>query len=591
MPLNHKSCMTTQRCAIYARYSGREQEGTSTIESQVRECRSYARQHGLIVVEDAIFVDRAREGTTAEIRDAFQAMIAAAQRVPRPFDAILVWKFSRFARNREDSAVYKGLLRRRGIEVTSVSEPVDRHSATGILSEGLIELIDQFYSARLAEEVRRGQTEATLEGFSTGGRAPYGYRRVEVPDPRGRVDRTGRPILRVTLVIEPVEAAIVHRIFETYASGEGYTRLSKALNRERIPGPRGGTWDTSTVRELLGNDVYRGARAYGRIRKVRTATGTRSKRPRPREDWTFKEGAHPAIIAADLWQRVQRRREAAAAALRETGLLGATRRTQTRYLLTGLLTCEVCGANFIVRVVSNTRFGRYRYYGCAYHARRGDSVCPNRTLLPQVAIERELIDLLLQVVLTPATLDRLLTAVNAKLRAQATATRPRVRELRKALTLVSREITNYTQAVARGDFMSLETALAAAERRRATLQAELAQLDGNQQTAVVQLTPAALERHLQGMTKKLRSGVNGKVREAIQQSVARILVGVDGSLTIEAKPGGLLGLDSTIPHVVGGEERSPLEPSTHSAAGRQWRLILASEECSRESRHETSPNS
>ncbi len=28
------------RCAIYARYSSREQDGISTIESQVRECRT-----------------------------------------------------------------------------------------------------------------------------------------------------------------------------------------------------------------------------------------------------------------------------------------------------------------------------------------------------------------------------------------------------------------------------------------------------------------------------------------------------------------------------------------------------------------------
>ncbi len=53
--------------------------------------------------------------------------------------------------------------------------------------------------------------------------------------------------------------------------------------------------------------------------------------------------------------------------------------------------------------------------------------------------------------------------------------------------------------------------------------------------------PAALERHLQGMTEKLRSGENGKLREAIEQSVARIVVGGDGSLTIEAKPGGYSG--------------------------------------------------
>src|SRR5512134_3397229 len=104
--------MSNSRCAIYARYSSREQDGTSTIESQIRECRAYARQHGFTVVEDALFVDRARVGTTTEQREAFQAMIAAAQRMPRAFETILVWKFSRFARNREDSALYKGLLRR-----------------------------------------------------------------------------------------------------------------------------------------------------------------------------------------------------------------------------------------------------------------------------------------------------------------------------------------------------------------------------------------------------------------------------------------------------------------------------------------------
>jgi hypothetical protein len=53
-------------------------------------------------------------------------------------------------------------------------------------------------------------------------------------------------------------------------------------------------------------------------------------------------------------------------------------------------------------------------------------------------------------------------------------------------------------------------------------------------------------RTLQGLTEKLRSGVNRKVREAIQQSVARILAGVDGSLTIEAKLGGLLGIERSL---------------------------------------------
>jgi hypothetical protein len=93
--------------------------------------------------------------------------------------------------------------------------------------------------------------------------------------------------------------------------------------------------------------------------------------------------------------------------------------------------------------------------------------------------------------------------------------------------------------------------------------------------AVLQFAPAALERHLQGMTEKLRSGVNGKVREAIQQSVARILMGVDGSLTIEAKADGLLGLEGNLGQLECRGGRSLTEPSTLSAPGGQWRLITA----------------
>ncbi len=181
------------------------------------------------------------------------------------------------------------------------------------------------------------------------------------------------------------------------------------------------------------------------------------------------------------------------------------------------------------------RGGWRYYYRCAFRARRGSAVCQYPTLLPQEAIEREVMEVLLQAVLTPATLDRLLTELNARMRAQAQVSRPRIKELGRALILVEREIANYTRAIAKGDFSSLEQALTAAEQRRATFQAELARLDGNQ-PAVLQLTPAALERHLEKMTEKLRSGINGKVREAIQQSIARILVGGDGSLMIEARP-------------------------------------------------------
>ena len=47
-------------------------------------------------------------------------MIAAARQPASPFRVILVWKLSRFARNREDS-----ILRKHGVQVVSINEPVE----------------------------------------------------------------------------------------------------------------------------------------------------------------------------------------------------------------------------------------------------------------------------------------------------------------------------------------------------------------------------------------------------------------------------------------------------------------------------------
>ncbi len=93
---------------------------------------------------------------------------------------------------------------------------------------------------------------------------------------------------------------------------------------------------------------------------------------------------------------------------------------------------------------------------------------------------------------------------------------------------------------------------------------------------MIQLTPAALERHLEGMTEKLCSGVNGKVREAIHQSVARILVGGDGTVTLETKPDGLLGVERIHVRLDGEEKGGLIQQSFHSSSHRRWRVTMAS---------------
>ena len=100
------------KTVIYARYSS-ERQNAQSIEGQLRECYAYAKAHGLTVVKE--YIDRAISGKAAENREAFQQMISDSDR--KAFDAVLVYRTDRFARNRYDSAIYKSRLKRNGVSV------------------------------------------------------------------------------------------------------------------------------------------------------------------------------------------------------------------------------------------------------------------------------------------------------------------------------------------------------------------------------------------------------------------------------------------------------------------------------------------
>ena len=127
------------KAVLYARVSSEKQaEKDLSISAQLKALRKFASQKGYDVVRE--FVDEAESARTAN-RPAFQEMISLARSKNKPFDTVLVWKLSRFARNREDSIVYKSLLRKRGIYVLSINENIDQTPA-GMLLEGMIEVID-----------------------------------------------------------------------------------------------------------------------------------------------------------------------------------------------------------------------------------------------------------------------------------------------------------------------------------------------------------------------------------------------------------------------------------------------------------------
>jgi site-specific DNA recombinase len=130
---------------LYARVSSDKQDTDLSLSAQLKALRECAAKNNYHVARE--FVDEAESGRTAA-RPAFREMVSLARRTQKPFDAILVWKYSRFARSREDSIVYKTMLRKNGVQVVSINEPFE-DTPTGRLFEAMIESLDEFYSANL----------------------------------------------------------------------------------------------------------------------------------------------------------------------------------------------------------------------------------------------------------------------------------------------------------------------------------------------------------------------------------------------------------------------------------------------------------
>ena len=157
--------------ALYIRVSTHEQDELSP-DAQKRLLLDYAKSNGIVVQKDAVFVESV-SGRNVKKRKEFQRMIAQAKSPEHPYDVILVWKFSRFARNQEESIVYKSMLKKDHVDVISVSEPVI-DGPFGSLIERIIEWMDEYYSIRLSGEVLRCMGEKALkQGYQIS--PPLGY--------------------------------------------------------------------------------------------------------------------------------------------------------------------------------------------------------------------------------------------------------------------------------------------------------------------------------------------------------------------------------------------------------------------------------
>ena len=341
----------------YVRVSTDKQEELSP-DSQENLIREYAKKNNIVILK--IFFEIGVSGRSADKRPAFQEMIASAKSKEHPVDAILVWKFSRFARNQEESIVYKSLLKKQNnVDVISVSEPLI-DGPFGSLIERIIEWMDEYYSIRLSGEVFRGMKENAMRGAFQA-RPPLGYKIVE----------HGKPP-----VIVPEEAEIIKMIFDKYVNCcMSFFDISRHLNKLGIKTSHGKSFERRSIEYIIQNPIY-----CGLIRWNRTENSTNN--IKDRDEWIIVDGEHEAIISKELFNKAQDR-------FRLTYKPTGTRPPSTyKHWLSGLLKCPDCGRTLTANTLYRRNGVAYSYFSC-YGYSKGKCDKPNG--ISSLVLEKEIL--------------------------------------------------------------------------------------------------------------------------------------------------------------------------------------------------------
>lgn len=299
---------------IYARFSSHSQTEQS-IEGQLKVCYEYAESHNYTVVGE--FIDRAQSGKFDNRAD-FQRMIADSDK--HTFEGVLVYKLDRFARNRYDSAIYKAKLKKNGVRVLSAKENIT-DDASGILIEGVLESMAEYYSVELAQKIHRGMSINAEKCLSNGSNPGLGF----------KVNKKDR-----TFYVDEEEAAIVREIYERYARGETKAEIVKDLQRRKVKTSLGNEFTYNSLSRLLKNKRYIGIYLY---KGVETPGGI------------------PRILDDDLFYRVQ-------ALMNKNKSAPARTRGENEYLLTTKLFCGHCKEMMVGYGGTGKSGKQYHYYMC-----------------------------------------------------------------------------------------------------------------------------------------------------------------------------------------------------------------------------------
>ena len=376
---------------VYARYSCDNQTEQS-IEGQLRVCEQYAKNNDILILDT--YIDRAMTGTN-DNRPAFQKMLKDSK--SKEWNYILVYKLDRFSRNKYEATIHKHTLANYGVKVLSAMENIP-DTPEGIILESLLEGMNQYYSAELAQKVKRGMYESRIKGNFTGGVLPYGY----------KLD--GKKI-----IIDEQKAEVVRYMYSQYAIGVSVTDIIKSLTNRGILN-KNKPFVHNTVYKMLKNERYKGI--Y-------------------RLDGNVFDKLFPQIIDDELYEKVHKKVE-----LNRFG----TTSVKSFYLFRNKLTCGYCGMPISAESCRNRKHEKVNYYKCS-GIKKHKNGCV-KTTIRQDVLEKFLLDTIIDELKKPKNLALIVKQIMDL--QNSNANNSFLEMLLKAKKQAENALDNVMQAIERG---------------------------------------------------------------------------------------------------------------------------------------------
>lgn len=329
------------RVVAYLRYSTQNQNELS-IEYQQAEVQKYCDEHGYNIVK--FFVDQAQSGTNDK-RKEFKAMINEAQNKPR-WSKIIVFSFSRFARNLELSCYYQVLLEKCKIELESATQD-NSDTPEARLHRFIIASVDALMPETCAVHTHAALKTKAKKCEHCGGTPPLGY---DVKNER--------------LVVNKDEAETVRMIFEMYDRNYSYNEMIKELAKQGRTTKRGTPFTKGSFNSILTQEKYKGIYVWNRATRKSHDNTYNNHSSKPIEEQVRIEGGCKPIIDTDLFDRVQEKMKANCRNNRRSA-------GRYHYMLGGMskIYCAECGS-LMVGSSYKSHGKNYRYYVCPNHKQK-----------------------------------------------------------------------------------------------------------------------------------------------------------------------------------------------------------------------------